>query len=310
MPVRLTIHRSDQPAATWLAEHPGEYLLGRDPRCDVVLDDARVSRRHARLTIAEAAASITDLQSKNGVALDGRPVEEAWLPEICWLSLGGLLAQFEKGDHVRAQHTDPLTRATLREHRALADPSLDVPALVERLLDSFLHVSGTERGFVLLGGQRRFEIVARRGLTATEAASNEFTGSVSTVQQVLDSGGTIARSDTGSGALPGGPPSIVREGIRALACAPLVAAGRTLGAVYADSRKPGKVFRDLDVEILGALASHAALAMWAAGLKEELEGLAAGLPTRVDEGASALPPLPGFPTWPAPAARASTGERP
>ena len=48
-----------------------------------------------------------------------------------------------------------------------------------------------------------------------------------------------------------------------------------LGALYADSRAPGSAFTELDVEILEALASQAALAIAAARLDEEVERLLA-----------------------------------
>lgn len=313
MPARLTIHFSDQPARTWIAEQDGEYLLGRDPRCEVVLDDARVSRRHARLTLTGTGGSIADLESKNGLAVDGRQVEEAWLPDSCWLSVGGLLTHFERGDHVLDADGEAARRRreTLDGHRPLAEPGLDVATVVQRLLRSFLDMSGADRGFVLLGGARdRFEIVASEALTPEAAALDEFAGSVSTVEQVLAEGAPVVRSDASAGELASIKPSIVREGIRALVCVPLTAAGRTVGAVYGDSRRPGKTFRELDLEILGALASHAALALWAAGLRDELEGLAGELPTRGTESSPALSPLPGFPTWSGKAAENRAGERP
>ena len=51
----------------------GELVVGRDGHCDVVVDDASVSRRHARITIGEALA-IEDLGSKNGTNVEGKSV--------------------------------------------------------------------------------------------------------------------------------------------------------------------------------------------------------------------------------------------
>lgn len=49
----------------------GENVIGRDATCGVVIDDATVSRQHARITIRDGAASIEDLASKNGTFVDG-----------------------------------------------------------------------------------------------------------------------------------------------------------------------------------------------------------------------------------------------
>lgn len=44
----------------------GESILGRDPGASVLLDDASVSRRHARITVTPEGATLEDLDSKNG----------------------------------------------------------------------------------------------------------------------------------------------------------------------------------------------------------------------------------------------------
>jgi pSer/pThr/pTyr-binding forkhead associated (FHA) protein len=43
----------------------GENLVGRDPQCDVCIDDASISRRHAVLTIQSGKVIVKDLQSRN-----------------------------------------------------------------------------------------------------------------------------------------------------------------------------------------------------------------------------------------------------
>ena len=44
----------------------GETILGRTPECDVQIIRPSVSRRHARITVTPAGASIEDLDSTNG----------------------------------------------------------------------------------------------------------------------------------------------------------------------------------------------------------------------------------------------------
>jgi predicted component of type VI protein secretion system len=45
-------------------------VLGRDAAADVVLDDPRVSRRHARITPSDGGAVVEDLDSRNGTFLN------------------------------------------------------------------------------------------------------------------------------------------------------------------------------------------------------------------------------------------------
>jgi DNA-binding winged helix-turn-helix (wHTH) protein len=52
----------------------GENLLGRDPQAAVPIDDATVSRHHARIVLMAGGARLEDLGSKNGTWLRGRRI--------------------------------------------------------------------------------------------------------------------------------------------------------------------------------------------------------------------------------------------
>ncbi|HEX8410711.1 MAG TPA: FHA domain-containing protein [Thermoanaerobaculia bacterium] len=51
----------------------GENLIGRKPEASIFIDDASVSREHARIAVGDGA-TIEDLGSKNGTFLNGRRV--------------------------------------------------------------------------------------------------------------------------------------------------------------------------------------------------------------------------------------------
>ncbi len=50
-------------------------VIGRDPDCDIVLDNIFVSRFHARLRRCEGGYELIDLESRNGVLVDDEPVD-------------------------------------------------------------------------------------------------------------------------------------------------------------------------------------------------------------------------------------------
>jgi hypothetical protein len=62
--------------------------VGRDPSCDIVLNDAKCSRRHAVLEAGAQGIAIRDTGSANGVTLNGRRVERAALEEGDVVQLG------------------------------------------------------------------------------------------------------------------------------------------------------------------------------------------------------------------------------
>src|SRR5262249_1087208 len=49
----------------------GESILGRDPAAAIFVDDAAVSRHHARIVVESGKARLEDLGSKNGTFLRG-----------------------------------------------------------------------------------------------------------------------------------------------------------------------------------------------------------------------------------------------
>lgn len=53
----------------------GEHVLGRSNDAAVFVDDAGVSRHHARITLDEHGATLEDLGSKNGTRLNGHVIE-------------------------------------------------------------------------------------------------------------------------------------------------------------------------------------------------------------------------------------------
>jgi DNA-binding winged helix-turn-helix (wHTH) protein len=55
-----------------------EIVIGRDPTCDIVINDRQVSRRHAQIRLnGERNNAISDLNSKNGTLLNGDFIAES-----------------------------------------------------------------------------------------------------------------------------------------------------------------------------------------------------------------------------------------
>jgi DNA-binding NtrC family response regulator len=75
--VRWVFPERPQPLATFLSDEP--QVVGRDASCDTVLVSSEVSRRHAELRKNGPLLLIRDLESKNGVQVNGERVESAVL---------------------------------------------------------------------------------------------------------------------------------------------------------------------------------------------------------------------------------------
>ena len=78
----------------------GDHTIGRDPRCDVWLNDASVSRRHARIQIAGGAgtATLDDLESTNGTFVGRRRITQPTaLADGTRIKVGSVELSFHEG---------------------------------------------------------------------------------------------------------------------------------------------------------------------------------------------------------------------
>ncbi len=280
----LTFYSRHLPTVRHFLNRDQEYLLGRAPECDLKFDDPSLSRNHARLRHRERGWQLEDLGSKNGVRINGAGVVKADLADGAWLSLGDLLARFEVvSEDFQAEMEQRIAAAwetSMQLSRALR-PELGLDGLLARLLDSALELAGTERGYVMLGDAGgELEIKCSK-----PPAEREFSGSRTAASRAFASAEPVLSNDAGADVLLAEQPSVTIGGIRALASVPLRIDTRVIGVLYLDSRQPGKVFTDLDIDILSALADHAALAIGVSQVNEDLELLKQKLPAQISRDA-------------------------
>jgi putative methionine-R-sulfoxide reductase with GAF domain len=295
MPARLTVYPPDQPARQFSLDPERGHLIGRGPDCDLRIEDPRLSRRHALLAVTDGCWRFGDLGSKNGTTLAGHTHGENMLHHGDWISFGGLLGQFADltDAQVAADAQDARTRwdDTIGRSRRL-DPRTDVDVLLQQMLASSMELAGAQRGFVMLAGvDGRLAVRARAGGVDPATAGREFQGSRGALARVLTSRTAVVVCDTSADTMLGAQPSVVSGQIRALVCLPLVVGEQLTGLLYLDSRTPGKVFTGLDVEILEAFASHAALVVGVATVREDLAELAELLPCELSRAPAPEPLL-------------------
>ena len=68
--------------------------VGRDPDCDVSDADPRLSRRHAEFSLTPFGLQVKDLESRNGVRVNGRLVKDALLSPGDLVEIGHLRLRF------------------------------------------------------------------------------------------------------------------------------------------------------------------------------------------------------------------------
>lgn len=91
---KLILIRQDGPEQEYELSK-AQISLGRAMTNDIILEDSRISRSHARLECGPGGCELIDLGSSNGTRLNGMRVERAWLKAGDRLTLGGLELRYE-----------------------------------------------------------------------------------------------------------------------------------------------------------------------------------------------------------------------
>jgi diguanylate cyclase (GGDEF)-like protein len=166
-------------------------VIGRDPSCDIVLDDDSVSRQHASLEQVAGAYILTDRRSTNGTYVNDQRIEQRELRTCDRLRFGNQLVKFLSTDHIEVEYhetvykimtTDGLTQAYNRRYflevierecyragrtgRPLSMLMVDVD-LFKKINDTYGHLAGDDVLGELCrrinGLLRRDEVLARYG---------------------------------------------------------------------------------------------------------------------------------------------------
>ncbi len=117
-------------------------LIGRDPWCDLVLTDPRVSGQHCEIVLGNDEVRIRDLESTNGTLCNGLRVIEAFLEPGTTIHVGDSELRLEAGQGRRVLERSPF------------DPTgqlIGTAPAMQRLFDMMSRVAPLGLSVVLLG---------------------------------------------------------------------------------------------------------------------------------------------------------------
>jgi pSer/pThr/pTyr-binding forkhead associated (FHA) protein len=105
-------------------ELASEYMtVGREPTCDVRLDDPHVSRTHAALERRGGTVYVQDLGSSGGTFVNGAPARSAELHQGDVVEFATVRAQFEAAPPVSAKTQAMPAQARVRAERPEPNPT-------------------------------------------------------------------------------------------------------------------------------------------------------------------------------------------
>ncbi|MBN2547536.1 MAG: GAF domain-containing protein [Anaerolineales bacterium] len=158
---------------------------------------------------------------------------------------------------------DQLRLAALYRVSQILGTSLDLDEVITQVMDAVIALTGAERGFLVLleSGGGEWRVHAARNFNQESLQSQETIISRTVVQTVLDQGRGVLSNDAQTDPRFSERESVVIHALRSIMCAPLLARGQLIGAIYVDNRAQAGLFSDGDLEMMNALAIQAAIAI-------------------------------------------------
>ncbi|MFA6291164.1 MAG: AAA family ATPase [Victivallales bacterium] len=89
----------------------GEFIIGRDPTCDLPFDSEDVSRRHSRIMFKDGRVTIEDMESSNGTFVNSSPIDGRYeLKHMDVIQIGGNVIVFNNTDSAAVLGTAEFAR--------------------------------------------------------------------------------------------------------------------------------------------------------------------------------------------------------
>lgn len=254
-----------------------EATIGRSPSCEIPLDDAKVSRRHARVWVEDGKTRIVDLGSRNGTLVNGERI-----PAEVALTAGD---QFQVG--TTTVLFDPPTRATLSDK---------APQAVEsRPAEQILPREGVEAGLyalstALLSASSEAMVLRRTADTLSQTLSARLAAALlGQVESFVTA--TVVGAQTVEVPRALAEPALERSEVtvaEGALCGPLGPSGvRPFGVIYVEREAPFSVVEQALMAAAGRLAGEALAAHRARGgrafREEALVGASKGFKKAMEE---------------------------
>lgn len=154
---------------------------------------------------------------------------------------------------------------TLYEIASTLNSTLDFNEVLRMVMDRVIEVVNAERGFLMLihPDTGKLEFTIARDKQAHTIPSNSFDRNMSlgTVKRVIETRAPLLADDALSDDALKGHESIMAYNIRSVMCAPLIARGTCIGAVYVDSRLNTNLFGPKHRDLLLTFCNQAAIAI-------------------------------------------------
>lgn len=273
---------------------PRSYSIGRARHNDIAFNEPSISKHHARLEYQDGRFFVEDADSLHGLYVNATKIRRAELTPGAQIQLGNVTLKYSVLGVESS--TGEMGKLPWVEQQQLLlsvvqtlNSTLVLNQVLEQVLDAIMHITGAERGFLLLADASpdagRFSSVAglrlrvARGRTGNLPPGDGHGLSATLVRKALESGEIISSPFSSvEASADDGAPTPKGDLARTTLCLPLRspraeadgtgAFPRGLGALYVDNARSEEPFSNDVLRAAEALARHAALAIENAQLFE------------------------------------------
>lgn len=152
---------------------------------------------------------------------------------------------------------------TLFEITRTMNSSLDFDEVLNTVMDSMMHVTRAQRGFLMIAEEGRgdaLHVLVARGLDG-ERLAEDHAYSTTIVNEVVGKRQPLLTNNAQFDERYQAGQSIIMRGLRAIMCAPMLVKGRLIGVVYVDTSLRSGNFTQSDMQLLSAVAGQAGIAI-------------------------------------------------
>jgi len=146
---------------------------------------------------------------------------------------------------------------------------LDLDALLERIVDAAIEITGAERGLLLLADEAQMTVEVARHYDRSSLDRTELQLSRGVCERVLRDGEAVIAMDAQDDERLGAYMSVAALSLKSVMCLPLLRRDVVIGAIYLDNRTTAVMFDEENLDVLETFADQAAIAIANARLHRE-----------------------------------------
>jgi PAS domain S-box-containing protein len=160
----------------------------------------------------------------------------------------------------------------LSEVGAVINSTLDLPQVLNSVMDNVIKLTGAERGYLVLRDENtgKLEFRVARNLDRESLQRQSFEVSRTIVTEVAESGDPVVTTNAQADPRFQAQESVVSYSLRSILCVPLRVKGEVIGVMYADNRIKAGLFGERERDLLTTFANQAAVAIDNARLFESV----------------------------------------